>query len=179
MKEINQGSHRDVKQLQVIQDKGFVTGLRAYTVVELAELSMQTVVFATLLSLKFLKTGSWEGKLDVEKIKGDVEHQKANWYPCLSLTSHLNAMCDLQQNLAPFHHQRATRTWPQKLEKLKEQIRWELMELRVQMLPQNNQVSQNILSAWQWTPTSRAYRYGCCFISTFQIWNKMSFVAKH
>ena len=57
---------RDAKPLQVTDDKGFVTGLRAYTVVELVELSGQTIVFATLLSLKSLLTGSWERKLDVD-----------------------------------------------------------------------------------------------------------------
>lgn len=50
---------RDAEQLQVTGDKGFVTELRAYTVVELVESSMQTVVFATLLNFKRLLTGSW------------------------------------------------------------------------------------------------------------------------
>lgn len=41
---------RDAEQPRVTEDKGFVTGLRAYIVVELVESSVQTVVFATLLS---------------------------------------------------------------------------------------------------------------------------------
>lgn len=47
----------------------------------------------------------------MEKSKDKVEPKRANWNPCLSLTpSNLNAVGDLQENLAPFHHHRATHT---------------------------------------------------------------------
>lgn len=37
--------------------------------------------------------------------------------------------------------------------------------------------AEGCLSAWHQTPQSTTYKYGCCFIFTFQIWYKMSFVA--